>query len=135
MSIHTDSSTNRVNVTTTNYTCNGDPIDVATLVSDSATGYLASRGPNDYDWGNDECPDGPGCITWFGPGERYPDAQSALDAIKDVTWYAVWGNGNTQEEAGILSEHLTREEARAAAYKWMAEQDNPAVGAWTRKAD
>ena len=52
-----------------------------------------------------------------------------------VTWYAVWGFGHTASEVGVLSEHPTREEARAAARAWLAECDNPACGAWVRRSD
>ena len=49
-----------------------------------------------------------------------------------MRYLAVWGNGRTGVEAGILSSHETHQEAVNAAALWLLQQDNPAVGAWVR---
>jgi hypothetical protein len=50
-------------------------------------------------------------------------------------WLAVWGNGNTGVEAGILSAHANKADAVVAADEWLRRQDNPAVGAWVRREE
>jgi hypothetical protein len=50
-------------------------------------------------------------------------------------WLAVWGNGTTMVEAGVLSTHETRQEAQEAADDYARRCDNPAAGAWVRQED
>jgi hypothetical protein len=48
-------------------------------------------------------------------------------------YLAVWGNGRTAAEAGVLGAYPTRAEAEARADEFLRDHaDNPAVGAWVR---
>lgn len=77
MTTYTDSARNRVIVSSTPATYEDKPIVIARLADNPATGYIALAG----DFGNDSCPDSPAVLTWFGPGERYPNADSAIKTI------------------------------------------------------
>lgn len=51
-------------------------------------------------------------------------------------WYAVWGNGRTGVESGILGIFSTPDEANDAVSEFLTDQDdNQAVGAWVRRGD
>ena len=79
-----DGNCNIIEVVRTERTSLGYPIVVAKLCSDPRTGYLAAdEGAGGF--GNEGCPSSYGmpCITWFGPGERHPDAETALKAVSD----------------------------------------------------
>jgi hypothetical protein len=76
-----DSNENRVSVVDSGRTLEL-PVLVVTLVDTPNRGYLALeelRGG----FGDEACPSSYGrpCLTWFGPGERYPDARTALSAV------------------------------------------------------
>jgi hypothetical protein len=46
-------------------------------------------------------------------------------------YVAVWGDGRTAVEAGVLGTYASREEARARVAEFLRDHaDNPAVGAW-----
>ncbi len=79
-----DSNCNEILVERTYRTSGGNPIVIARLAGDTARGYLVEdEGTGGF--GNEECPSSYGmpCLTWFGPGERYPDATAALAALAD----------------------------------------------------
>lgn len=50
----------------------------------------------------------------------------------DTVYAAVWGNGNLGTEAGILLVG-TKDECRQAVAGFLADNNNPAVGAWVRE--
>ena len=70
-----DGNGNRISVTPTMLTVGGLPLVVARLLDDPSRGYLAlDEGTCVY---RTACPR----MGWFGVGERYPDAESALSAL------------------------------------------------------
>ena len=80
-----DSNNNVVLVSQpTQRTCDGLPLLVVRLLDNPSKGYIAACEP-DGGFGTEECPSSYGrpCLSWFGEGERYPDAFSALSAVAD----------------------------------------------------
>lgn len=80
--IYTDSNNNKITVRPTGLTYDGLPLLVAEIVSEPGHGYIvADEGTGGF--GNDDCPSSYGmpCLTWYGPGERYPSAKIALDCL------------------------------------------------------
>ena len=65
-------------------TCGGLPMTVVRLLGQPDKGYIAVCEP-DGSFGSDECPSSAGrpCVSWFGPGEQYPDAFAAMSAVAD----------------------------------------------------
>jgi hypothetical protein len=77
-----DSNGNRVSVVASGRTLDRLPVLVVTLADTPNRGYLALEEPRGG-FGDSACPSSYGrpCMTWFGPGERYPDARAALSAV------------------------------------------------------
>jgi hypothetical protein len=96
--VHVDGSDNLVRVARTTRVVREDvnsdvfnEVLMVHLVDTPDKGYLAAdEGTGGF--GDAECPSSYGmpCITWFGPGERYPDANTALNAVTE--------DGRTPEE-------------------------------------
>jgi hypothetical protein len=49
-----------------------------------------------------------------------------------ASYHAVWGNGNTGREAGVLGSYESEVDALRRCREFCAGLDNPAVGAWVR---
>ncbi len=80
--VYTDSSCNCITVERTTQTYDGLPLVVVRLVDDPAHGYLCvDEGTGGF--GDEACPSSYGmpCLTWFGAGERHPDADAAVGAL------------------------------------------------------
>ncbi len=78
-----DSSFNHITVHKTDAYCTGARLLVCRLVDEPGRGYLALAEEGGT-FGTESCPSSYGrpCMTWFGLGERYPDEQTALNAVQ-----------------------------------------------------
>lgn len=82
--MNVDGNGNMISVENTSLTRDGLPLAVARLHADPAHGYVVSC-EEDGGFGDADCPSSCGrpCLAWFGPGERYADAASALADLQD----------------------------------------------------
>jgi len=77
-----DSNSNEIRAVVSGRTRDGLPLVVVRLTANLGRGYIAQdEGTGGF--GTAECPSSYGmpCMSWFGEGERYPDAETALAAI------------------------------------------------------
>lgn len=77
-----DSNNNRVCVCETGrLAADGCPLLVVRLADDLDTGYIAAV-TGEGGFGDEACPSSYNrpCCCWFGPEERFPNAQAALEA-------------------------------------------------------
>jgi hypothetical protein len=61
---------------------------------------------------------------------RLAEVPQLPDADPNAPFVAVWGNGNTGTESGVLGVYPSREEAATRVADFLSRNDNPAVGAW-----
>ena len=82
--MHVDSNNNRISIAPTDRSLDGRPLVVVRLADNPDTGYIAlDEGTGGF--GDEACPSSYGmpCLSWFGVGERYPDAEAALAAVAE----------------------------------------------------
>ena len=77
-----DGNNNQITVTLASCTFEGLPMVICRMVDDPSVGYLALC-EDGGGFGDEACPSSYGrpCLSWFGPGERYPDADAAIAAF------------------------------------------------------
>jgi hypothetical protein len=79
-----DSNCNLISASATGRTCDGRPLVVVRLLEEPNRGYVAlDEGTGGF--GTEDCPSSYGmpCMSWFGPGERYPTAEAAVEDIAE----------------------------------------------------
>lgn len=83
VSVHMDGNSNVVFVEKTTKISEGQPLVVVRLAAEPDHGYIAAdEGTGGFGDGYPSSYEMP-CLTWFGAGERYPDAETALAAVCD----------------------------------------------------
>lgn len=93
----------------------GRPLLVIRLIDDPSSGYICAQSEGAM-FGDESSPDSWGmtCQAWFGVGERFPDAETALKFYSDLAELAAARRNGDPERAQALSEVVGRERYMAA---------------------